>query len=249
LLIIFGNSAVRANDHSNALAAFKTAWAIAPKNGALPLIEYLREQKRFDEAVEVCQIALVKNKNDWRLYLGLGWVYYERGDGMESAIAEFQKAFAIDETRGDGYFAVAQVLTLEQRYFEADHWYRLAIERNTEYRRRYIARGNNMRSAGNFDFALSIYREAARRFPDFSVVYHQMSWAYRLNEQPKEALDSIEKALALMDPPNERYYTRAGQIYEWQGETDRALDAYLSALAINPDYKSAQRGASRLSGP
>jgi tetratricopeptide (TPR) repeat protein len=236
-----------------ALEAYRSALEINPSNASAQQVirdlgNNLRSQKRYDKAEAVYQAALAENPSDWASCIGLGWVYYERGDEVQAAIEEFQKTIAMDEMRGDGYHAVAQVLTREKRYVEADDWYRLAIEHDATNRGIYIARGNNARSF-DLDMALSIYQETARLFPDYPSVYYEMAWAYRLNNQPEEAQENIEKALSLMTSPNEWYYVRAGQIFEWSGDLVRALDAYRKALTINPDNSTAQQGVSRLGGP
>jgi tetratricopeptide (TPR) repeat protein len=214
----------------------------------LSLADNLRRQKKYNEAEEVYRAVMVQNPNYLQTYIGLGWVYYERGDGLQRATAEFQNAIAINKTAGDGYYAMAQLLTREHRYEEADDWYELALTNDPENYLWIIGRANNARAAGDLNLALNNYQEAARLSPDNSTIYYEMAWTYRLNNQPEEAKKSIEKALSLMAPPSELYYVRAGQIYEWCGENVRALDAYKSAIRINPENLTAQQGVSRLSG-
>ncbi len=209
----------------------------------------LRKQKHFDEAETVYKAALIEYPKDWAFYIGLGWVYYERGDGLQPAIDEFQKAIALDKTSGVGYYAVAQVLTRDQRFVEAHSWYRLALEHDPRNGQWIIGRGNNARDAGNLDLAMSLYQETALMFPGFSTAYYEMAYNYMINDQPEEAKTFIEKALALMNPPNEYYYVRAGQIFEWRRENGRALDAYNKALTINPANSLAQQGINRLGEP
>ena len=70
-----------------------------------------------------------------------------------------------------------------------------------------------------------------------------------MDEQLLKALESVEKALDLMAPPNEWYFFQAGKIHELLVENDLALDAYQHAVLINPDNESAQKGVNRLSNP
>ncbi len=152
----------------------------------------------------------------------------------------------MDKRRGNGYFAVAQVLTLEQNYVEADEWYQVAVDLSQKNRWWYIARGNDTRAAGNLDLALKTYQEAVQLFPDYAMTYYEMAWAYHLNEQPEMAQKNIEKALSLIGSPNEQYYVRAGKIYEWAGKKNQALNNYRQALRIDPQNVSALEGVERL---
>ncbi len=240
-------------DYSRAEDILRQSLASAPNSKrqldwSRRLGDVLQAQKRWEEAATVYENIIAQTPNDWASYIGLGWTRYERGDGPQQAIEEFQKAIAIDQTRGDGYFAVAQLLRREQRFVEADDWYRLALERNPK-REWYIARANAARSAGNLELALATYQEAAEKFPTYAAVYYEMALTYRLNEQPEEAEASIEKALSLMIRPDEAYYVRAGQIYEWSGDAAQALKAYRNALTIDPDNSAAQQGIRRLDEP
>lgn len=210
--------------------------------------DVLQAQKRWDEATMVYESIIAQAPDDWASYIGLGWTRYEYGGGAQRAIDQFQRAIAIDQARGDGYFAIAQVLAREQRFMEADDWYRLALERNQK-REWYVARANAARSAGNLDLALATCQEAVEKFPAYAALYYEMALTYRLNEQPKEAIASIEKAIRLMPQPNAAYYVRAGQIYEWSGDATRALEAYRNALTINPENSAAQQGVRRLGEP
>jgi tetratricopeptide (TPR) repeat protein len=249
LLITFGYKASRAGKQEVALNAFEAAWKIAPEKGVMSLVQHLRKQNRFDEAERLAQSALIENPNNGAIRIELGWIYYQRDNNLQAAINQFQKVISIDEARGDGYFAIAQVLTREQRFSDADNWYRRALERNSSYIGWYLARGNNARANENLEMALSIYQEAARLFPDESAVYYQIARTYAMEKQLEHARENIEKALALMGPPNEWYYLKAGQIYEMCSEESQALDAYQNALSINPDNEKAQEGLIRLTNP
>ena len=185
----------------------------------------------------------------WALRIGLGWIYYEEGDHSKQAQEEFQNAIDIDKARGEGYFAMALMLTREDRFDEADAWYNLALERNQAYSGWYIARANNLSYSGKLNLALSYYHEAAAKFPEDATVYYEMAWAYRLNNQPEEAITTIKKAVSIMKPPNALYYLRTAQIYEWDGKNDLALDAYKKALAIDPNNNDAQKGINQLGTP
>jgi len=96
------------------------------------------------------------------------------------------------------------------------------------------------------NLALAVYQEVLARFPDYAYSYYEMAYAYQLNKQPVQAITAIEQALALMTPPNAGYYVRAGSIYEWVGDKNRALNAYRQALLIDPRNAAALEGVERL---
>lgn len=206
----------------------------------------LRAQKRWDEAATVYESVIARTPNDWAAHIGLGWARYERGDGLRAATSEFQEAIAAPQSQGNGQLAIARALVREERFEEADAWFAQAVALNPDDQDWYLARGNTARQAGNLALALAVYQEALARFPDFAPAYYEIAQAYRLNEQPVQAMTAIERALALISPPNASYYVRAGSIYEWAGEKSRALNAYRQALLIDRNNAAALKGIKKL---
>ena len=184
--------------------------------------DLLRSEKRWDEAISIYESILEHNAAYWQAYIGLGWAKYERGDGLAEALTEFQKAIAIPESKGNGQFAIAQVFTREKQYQQAEDWYSQALALNPEAKWWWLARANALRSSGELSKAIPIYLMAIEKFPQFSPLYYDIAWAYKLNQQLTEAAQYIEKAIALMETPNLGYYVRAGNIYEEMGEKKSA---------------------------
>jgi len=208
--------------------------------------DVLRAQKRWDEAIAVYESTLVHSPDDWAAHIGLGWAKYERGDGLPAAMSEFQKAINAPKSQGNGQLAIAQVLTREKRFEEADAWFAQALTLNPDARWWYVVRGNAARQAGNLTLALAVYQEALARFPDFAPAYYEIAYAYQLNDQPAQAMTAIEQALAFMNLPNIGYYIRAGNIYEAAGKKEQALQFYRQALLIDPQNAAALKGLERL---
>lgn len=206
----------------------------------------LRAEKHWDEAVAAYESSIIQTPDDWSAHIGLGWAKYERGDGLQAAISEFQKAINAPQSKGNGQLALAQALTREKQFKEADAWFAQALALNPKVWSWYIARGNAARQAGNLALALAVYQEALARFPNFAPAYYEMAYAYQSNKQSAQAVAAIEQALILMAPPNADYYARAGNIYEVAGDASQALYAYHQALLIDPHNATARKGVERL---
>ena len=240
----FGHSSAVENVLRQSLAAFPNSKAWPVWSNCLG--DALRAQKRWDEALTAYESTLVHSPEDWAAHVGLGWIRYERGDGLQAAISEFQQAINAPKSLGNGQIAIAQVLMREKQFEEADTWFVQALALDPEHWSWYVARGNAARQAGNLNLALAVYQEVLARFPDYAYSYYEMAYAYQLNKQPVQAITAIEQALALMTPPNAGYYVRAGSIYEWVGDKNRALNAYRQALLIDPRNAAALEGVERL---
>jgi len=238
-------------DYGAAESVLRQSLAALPNSRFWPLWsnrlgDALRAQKRWDEALTVYESTLVHSPDDWAAHIGLGWARYERGDGLQAAMDEFQKAINAPKSQGNGQLAIAQALTREKRFEEADTWFVQALALNPEQPWWYVSRGDTARQAGNLTLALAVYQEALARFPDLAYAYYEMAYTYQLNKQPAQAMTAIQRALTLMAPPEAYYYVRAGIIYEWAGDKNQALHAYRLALLIDPQNAAALEGVQRL---
>ena len=82
--------------------------------------------------------------------------------------------------------------------------------------------------------------------PQNSERYFIIAREYWRIDQAELASQTIELALHLMDPADANYYTLAGQIYEANGSTQRALEAFEEALSIEPGNTTALQGVERV---
>jgi tetratricopeptide (TPR) repeat protein len=238
-------------DYSRAEFVLKSAMESFPESRYWPiwssrLGDMLRIQKRWDEAQVAYQDSLALAPDDLAAHIGLGWVYYERDDSLQKALNEFQFVISNPESKGLGQYTIGLVLTREKRYTEADVWLVQALAAYPDNCWFYVARGNAAREGGELALALGVYQDAINLCPDFAQVYHEIAYAYQLNEQSTQAMSASEQAVILNNPPNLYIYLRAGSIYEWGGDKGRALEAYRQTLLLDPSNTTALSGVQRL---
>ncbi|MEW5985382.1 MAG: tetratricopeptide repeat protein [Chloroflexota bacterium] len=167
-------------------------------------------------------------------------------DRPAEALAAYQKALALDPAAAEIYFAIGELLSGQGQYGEADEWYRQALERRPDNLGWWLARANAARAAGDLGLAIEWYQAVIARLPDSARAYYELAQAERLNGDQSAAIAAIERALALGQPVPYGYYLRAGEIYEWAGLHQPALQAYQSALALRPQSQRARQSVERL---
>ena len=204
-----------------------------------------RSNKSWDSASRTYEIVLLESPENIQALIALGWINYEQGEDIDAVIYNFQHAIDIAPHRGDGYFAIGQLMAKENKYIIADSWFMKAVEHNPENRWWWLTQANNQRTAGNVTESLNLYLETTERFPEWDYVYYEISWGYRLNNQPGEAIKSIEKAISLNNR-KDGYFRRAGLIYEWVGSLDKALAAYQQASSLSPLDENIRKDIERI---
>jgi tetratricopeptide (TPR) repeat protein len=242
-----------AQEKDEALALLSHAWSHYPEADqvqrlvwAYLLATYLQQQNRWDAAEAVYLDVLEQAPQAWQAKLGLGWVYYQRGDGLPAALNTFQQVNGMQPARGVGYLAMAQVLVREAEYDQADALFALALDLETQQETWWLAWGNALRTGGRLPRAIQVYTQAVQIFPASPSVYYELAWAYQLSGDGQKAVETIQKALTLPGPPSDACYARAGYIYEHSGDALQAVVAYRQALALNPLNQAAQQGLQRL---
>jgi len=205
-----------------------------------------RSQKSWNEAVSFYRQALVVQPS-MEGHINLGWVYYERGDGLEVAKNEILKGEEQALKCGKGYFTIGQLLSKEKHYSEAQDYYDKALECNPGSRYWRLISANNKRDAGNLTEALLLYTELIKSYPHWARPYYEISWVYKFDNKPEKAIEAIEQALRLQESQSFTYFRGAGLIYEWVGRPNMALNSYSQALSLSPDDNFVMQAVERLS--
>jgi len=205
------------------------------KNWLYSLGIIYKYQLKYEEAVMIFEKYTKKYPSDQNGFLELGIAYFQRGDGFDKTYEIYQRAIALDPSNGDIYYNLAQVLVLEERYQEAENWFKKAIECNPDIEGWWISRANVARVNGNLDLAYEIYYEALNLFPTWSPLYYEISLLYSMKNNNEEAITNIEKALNLEETPSLSYLIRAGKIYESAEIPEKALIYYHKALILEPN--------------
>ncbi|NUM54918.1 MAG: tetratricopeptide repeat protein [Candidatus Hydrogenedentes bacterium] len=103
---------------------------------------------------------------------------------------------------------------------------------------RLFARGVRRAEDGEFDGALRIFQEVAKRAPDMALAHANAGFClYRLGK-PADAIASYERARAL-EPEDPQHAHDIGCVYYTSGQKEKAFDCFIEALKSEPDHKEA----------
>jgi tetratricopeptide (TPR) repeat protein len=105
--------------------------------------------------------------------------------------------------------------------------------------------GQSFMAKGQFDQALTYYREASRISPNDPVLLENMGIAYMQAKQYKEALEIFNKVLRI-SPQNVSVLNDMAICYIQEGDKSQAEQFLKMALGFNPSFKPAQDNLNRL---
>lgn len=204
-----------------------------------------RDQQRWNEAYPIYIQILSEYPDNWQATIGLGWTVYYLGEELEATKDIFLRGIQLHPERWNSYYAIGEIYAQDKQYKEADEWFKIAINHNSNLPDLYIQRANYLRESGDISKAIIVYNDAINLFPSNHLLFFELAWSYKLNDEPQKALDTIELAITLNPVQNHWYFTRAGQIYEWVGNLPKAKDNYSKAIKIDPTNLEAQDGIRR----
>lgn len=144
-----------------------------------------------------------------------------REDQPEKAMAEIEKALALDANLPRAYYARAmahrqqddlpatladleQARTLDPNYLDA-----------------YVGLGNTYQEMGDLPRTVANYEKALELDPDNADWYNNLCWAYGVFNQPEEGLDYCERAVELRAEPY--IHDSRGLVYALLGDYGNAI--------------------------
>lgn len=198
-------------------------------------------QQSLERAVELGQQARALDDSLPQAHMLLGWVY--RWVNPQQAVAEAERASALDPNDADSHFVVANVLCNMGRGEEAIRWIKKAMRLNPRYPA-YFAwlLGYAYHLAGRVDEAIAPLKHALTLNSNFQFAYIQLAWSYvwqwawQLNQDSRtleQAFDAAQRAVALNDL-NHWAHARLGLVYLWKKRPQQAIAEAEQAAALAP---------------
>ncbi|MBI3801724.1 MAG: tetratricopeptide repeat protein [Deltaproteobacteria bacterium] len=183
-------------------------------------------------------------------HVSLSWIYTQQLQ-FDQAIAESERAVALDPNNADSYAAQAEVLQLAGRSEEALRAIEKAMRLDPRYPPWYLFElGVASRLTGRFAEAIAALQEAVRRSPNFTYAYLNLGLSYVLQwvSQQSPAAQTLEpavaaaqRALALSDSLHWSHIL-LGFIYLTQQQYDQALAEMERAVALAPTEAASSAG-------
>ncbi len=171
----------------------------------------LYEAGRPEAALPACERAVRDAPSAENLYL-LARVQSDL-NRFTAAIENLRRSITLNSSYIQSYVALAQV-----------------------YVRQYLLAENREASKGLLDQALSILREAERVNPKYAPIYATRGTVLAYQNKLEQAVESINRSLALKDEPVVR--ALLADIYIRQGKWDEALKNYDEAVKAAPKNPS-----------
>ena len=216
------------------------------------LLSYAAQRNDVKEMVSICSEGIDYSPEvlEYYYYKGIGLCYYM---GLpEEALEIYRQAIRQITEKSDGqmvsdiYTEMGNLLQNDGREDEASASYESALEYNPD---NILALNNYaylLAEAGaNLEKAEQMSWRAIGMEPDNATYLDTYAWVLYKMHRYEEALDYMERALAVETLPGDVLYEHAGDICHGLGKTERALDYWRKALALQREAGTVDKNLER----
>jgi tetratricopeptide (TPR) repeat protein len=138
----------------------------------------LSRQGKIEAAIELLQETANRHPSSVQLWLGLGSLWFQKGDTAQAEQA-FRKAVEADPRTAEGWFRLGCIQALD-RPQEAAASFRRAIDLKPDHALAHFNLGHRLKQLGDRDGAAKEFRETLRCRPDYGPA--------------REALEGLERS-------------------------------------------------------
>lgn len=206
-----------------------------------------RRAARHAAALECFESAVRAARTDPDAHLGRGLARAANGD-VSGAQLDFARAAELAPNDAEPLLALGDLLRDTRRYDEAIETYRRAIAREDADAASWLKLGNALALVEDYRGAADAFRQALARAPELAPALNGLGASLmHLPHQREPAIVALDRA-AELDVADPNPLMNLALLYEREGDTAAARDAWTRALERDPASAIARRRLARLPG-
>lgn len=218
---------------------FKKVLKVSDTIPDIPISIAIYYLQRFKDslAVDILEESIGTYNKDYRFPFFLG-IANQSSKNFESAISYFKKSIELNTNFVDNWIQIGAIYDLMGKIDSSDYYYEMALELEPD----------NALVNNNYAYSLSLRKKdlnrakemselALKKEPKNTPYLDTYAWINYLMGNYSIALEYIEKAIKNGSPSAE-VYEHYGDILRKLDRENDALDAYQTALKIDPERKS-----------
>lgn len=223
-------------DHTANLARLYRTWSDLTSDAT-------ERQQKLDASINEYNMAVTLSPNAAHLWNEKGNAHLARGEDAD-AEAAYRHSLEIDPVFEQTYLLLADFYDRRQQYQQEVDLLEAGIQKMIDHPRfnptpqMYSFLGVAYARLGNLPKAIEANLKVLELQPNNVTAMRNLALLYRDQKQPAEALQWVDKAVALLGPDQaadiKQLRTVAAQIYQEQGQTDQVIAQYEAIRQVAP---------------
>lgn len=227
------------NDYAGAILVLQEAIKYNPNNeGAIYEIAFCYDQSGdYEKAIQCYSDFIDENPYSFTAWYNLGNAY-SKLENWEKAIWAYDYCVLINEEFSPAYFNLGNAyLSMDKFQLSIDNFEKcMKLDGEDGLALCYI--GECHEQLGNYELAKHYYHRSIEFVPDLPEAWLGLGIVSDLEGNTVEGIKLINKAISL-DPANGSFYHVLAGAYEKTEEWEKASDAYLLSLELDPNNEEA----------
>jgi tetratricopeptide (TPR) repeat protein len=194
---------------------------------------FLEAEINYQKAIEVHPPA----KSGW-FYFKLGKVC-ERQGKIEAALSAYEKASELNQESLEIWLKLGSTYTSQRKWSLANQAYRQAIKIDRKSSEAHLGIGIIFEKQEKYERAINFYRKVLTIQPNHARAYQKLQQcSAKINPQLEPELQKYYD-LIVEEPNNFQLYFQLAKALSKKGIIDRAIEAYLKTIEIQPNFLEA----------
>jgi tetratricopeptide (TPR) repeat protein len=204
---------------------------LAESLAGLEALGYVKSEKAEGAAPEAGATAEASSPE---IHNNLARIHAREGK-LEEAVAEFEKALALNARDADALLGLAGIAAMRGNRGRAEHLTQVALATNPDFPPALAQLAELRRDAGDLGEAIRLYREALALDDTSPALYLGLGDCLSRAGQHAEAEKAFRRVISLQPDSFEAWYN-LGVSTAQQGRFDESVSAYEKALALDPEH-------------
>jgi len=208
----------------------------------LDKVKDLMKQKKYGDAIAVCQIYLQSSPRDENGWLILAKAYQQM-QSLDSAEIAAKKVVQLDDEMMEGYTILGQIQLAKKNtqdaYATAKAGLKMTKRKESKYPPLLVVLGQSLIALDSADAALVASSEAKELDPQNVTAYEVMGDAYFKQRVTPMAISNYEKSLEI-DSLQPRVLYKLANTYKNERQYTKAAEVYVRILALDPNNEAAR---------
>ena len=202
----------------------------------------LIKQKKYNEAIAICQTYLQSSKHDEN-----GWLVlvkaYQLSQNLDSAEIAAKKVIESDDEMMEGYTILGQIQLAKKNaqdaYITSKAGLKMTKRNQSKYPPLLVVLGQSLIALDSADAALVAAAEAKEIDPQNAAAYEVMGDAYFKQKVSPMAISSYEKSFEI-DSLQYGVLYKIANTYKNDRQYTKAAEIYVRILALNPKNEASR---------